>query len=136
MLENLTTLTISKCKKLKHILSFTLAQGLGQLESLRVCDCENLEQVFYLDHEREEYVGGGDHKNIVLPKLKILDLLRLAKLVSFFPEKYDACCPALEEFRVKDCSKFTTTFIVEEFQNLQVLEMSNCVNCEMEFSLG
>ncbi|XP_031254079.1 probable disease resistance protein At4g27220 isoform X2 [Pistacia vera] len=123
-LENLTTLSIGKCKKLKHIFSFTLAQRLGQLESLTVWDCENLEQVFYLDREREEYVGGGAHKNIVLPKLKMLELEGLAKLVIFFPEKYAACCPALEEFRVKDCSKLTTTFIVEE--NLQVVKMSNC----------
>ncbi|KAJ0088856.1 hypothetical protein Patl1_33083 [Pistacia atlantica] len=124
--ENLTTLTISGCKKLKHIFSFTLAERLGQLELLVVQDCENLEQVFYLDHEREEYVGGGDHKNVVLSKLKKLHLEGLAKLVSFFLEKYDACCPALEEFRVKDCSKLTTTFIGEEFKNLQVVEMSNC----------
>ncbi|KAJ0053020.1 hypothetical protein Pint_02738 [Pistacia integerrima] len=45
---------------------------------------------------------------------EMLELEGLAKLVSFFPEKYAACCPALEEFRVKDCSKLTTTFIVEE----------------------
>ncbi|XP_031287007.1 disease resistance protein At4g27190-like [Pistacia vera] len=125
-LENLTTLTIGECKKLKHIFSFTLAQRLGQLESLSVWDCENLEQVFYLDHEREEYVGGGDHKSIVLPKLKYLYLEGLAKLVSFFPEKYDACCPALVEFIVEDCSKLTTTFIGEESEELQVVNMSNC----------
>ncbi|XP_031254998.1 disease resistance protein At4g27190-like isoform X2 [Pistacia vera] len=123
-LENLTTLSIGECKKLKHIFAVTLAQKLGQLESLSVWDCENLEQVFYLDHEREEYVGGGDHKSIVLPKLKYLYLEGLAKLVSFFPEKYEECCPALVEFMVEDCSKLTTTFIGEE--NLQVVEMSNC----------
>ncbi|KAJ0011251.1 hypothetical protein Pint_32819 [Pistacia integerrima] len=50
----------------------------------------------------------------MLPKLKILYLKGLAKLVSFFPEKYDACCPALEEFTVKDCSKLTTAFIGDE----------------------
>ncbi|KAJ0088316.1 hypothetical protein Patl1_33101 [Pistacia atlantica] len=79
-LKNLTTLSIGNCKKLKHIFSFTLAQKLGQLERLSVWDCENLEQVFYLDHERQEYEGGGDHKSIVLPKLKELYLNELAKL--------------------------------------------------------
>ncbi|KAJ0087649.1 hypothetical protein Patl1_33119 [Pistacia atlantica] len=124
--ENLTTLKISGCKKLKHIFSCTLALSLGQLESVEVKDCENLEQVFYLDHEREENVGGGDHKNIGLRTLKMLELEGLAKLVSFFPEKYAACFPALEEFKVKDCSKLTTTFIVEESPNLQVVWMRNC----------
>ncbi|KAJ0087680.1 hypothetical protein Patl1_33098 [Pistacia atlantica] len=86
-LENLTTLSISKCKKLKHIFLFTLAPSLGQLESVQVNDCENLKQVFYLDHESEENVGGGDHKNIVLPKLKMLELEGLAKLVRSCPKR-------------------------------------------------
>ncbi|XP_031254171.1 disease resistance protein At4g27190-like [Pistacia vera] len=124
--ENLTTLKISGCKKLKHIFSCTLALSLGQLESVEVKDCENLEQVFYLDHEREENVGGGDHKNIMLPKLKKLHLQGLGKLVSFFPEKYDACYRALVEFKVEDCSKLTTTFIVKKSPNLQVVWMRNC----------
>ncbi|XP_042487953.1 probable disease resistance protein At4g27220 [Macadamia integrifolia] len=70
-LENLRILSIDRCHNLKHIFEMSMAQGLPQLEEIRISTCDGLEEIF-MKNEGEDKEG-----KVVLPRLRVLQLKSL-----------------------------------------------------------
>ncbi|XP_048425999.1 probable disease resistance protein At4g27220 [Pyrus x bretschneideri] len=124
MFHNLKTLAISKCKKLKTLFTFDVAQCLQQLEELWVEECHSLGKLFGLS---EGLIVQDDE--IIFPQLKNLALQSLSKLTSVLAGSATLLCPSLEYLHVLDCPEFLTS--TSDFHsNMQVQ-----VNNEQHFHL-
>ncbi|XVF79127.1 hypothetical protein PTKIN_Ptkin14bG0194700 [Pterospermum kingtungense] len=114
-LPRLITLCISNCTTLQYVLPITLAQGLPQLEKLKIKSCSELKTVFAeLESEHDEVSLSPQLKQVSgvatehdaaqhcinLPHLKHLELEYLTELNSFSPENYFIEAPALGELSV------------------------------------
>ena len=93
-LPTLRTLFISDCERLEYLLPITLAQGLPQLEKLKIEGCDELKQVFGVAKEN------GVVHCIKLPRLKDLTFYHVNSVSSFCPENYFVKAPALEKLTV------------------------------------
>jgi len=51
VLSNLTTLVVSKCKRLTHVFSDSMIASLVQLNFLNIESCEELEQIIARDND-------------------------------------------------------------------------------------
>ncbi|KAJ0088135.1 hypothetical protein Patl1_33132 [Pistacia atlantica] len=124
MLSKLEDFQIENCQRLEYVFPVFVAAGLIQLKNLEIEDAAELKQVF---HGKEENEIAEEGKDIKLPNLNKLKLYYLEKLTRFFPENNHSTLPALEEFSVIECPNLTIKEgVLDEFQNLQVIEMINC----------
>ncbi|XP_040966965.1 uncharacterized protein [Gossypium hirsutum] len=134
-LENLTTLLLIYCKKLRYIFLPTTARSLSHLTNITVTNCGNLkslfpfgfvpilpklqclevkrnsklEQVFELEDELEVVAK----EEMKFDKLRKLSLKELPSLIHFSPKGYHFVLSALEDLRVRDCPKLTTSFSID-----------------------
>ncbi|TXG66984.1 hypothetical protein EZV62_008259 [Acer yangbiense] len=83
-LPNLKRLRVQDCHRLRHIFSPSLARNLLQLEELFIWDCGELEYIVSI--KAEENVGGGGGNDVMLPKLRKLQLGRLPNFIDFYSE--------------------------------------------------
>ncbi|XP_052883812.1 uncharacterized protein LOC108489972 isoform X2 [Gossypium arboreum] len=155
-LENLTTLILRDCKKLRYIFSPTMARSLSHLTNLTVTNCGNLkslfsfgsvpvlskleclivernsklEQVFELEDELE-VVAEEDMK---FDKLGKLSLRELPSLIHFGPKGYHFVLSTLEDLEVRDCPKLTASFSIDsqEFVHCETKEsMANLISLQL-----
>ncbi|CAN6693456.1 unnamed protein product [Malus baccata var. baccata] len=117
MFHNLKTLAISKCKKLKTLFTFDVAQCLLQLEELWVQECHSLDKLFGLS----EVIVQDDE--IIFPQLKNLALQSLSKLTSVLGESATLLCPSLEYLHVLDCPEFLTS--TSDFHSNMQVQVNN-----------
>ncbi|XVF03895.1 hypothetical protein REPUB_Repub05bG0032800 [Reevesia pubescens] len=107
---NLTKIWINNCNKLKCVFPISAARGLPQLEEFKVEGASELEQVF--GHEDEANTIAEE--DMVLPKLRRLELLQLPSLVSFSPSGYHFMFPSWDVTAiVEDCPKMIICFTVD-----------------------
>ncbi|XP_068338079.1 probable disease resistance protein At4g27220 [Pyrus communis] len=118
MFHNLKTLAISKCKKLKTLFTFDIAQCLQQLEELWVEECHSLDKLFGLS---EGLIVQDDE--IIFPQLKNLALQSLSKLTSVLAGNATLLCPSLEYLHVLDCPKFSTS--TSDFHSKMEVQVNN-----------
>ncbi|GMP73112.1 hypothetical protein CsSME_00030957 [Camellia sinensis var. sinensis] len=108
---NLRVMYVRSCGKLKYVFQPSIAQALHQLEELRVCNCEEMEEIVAAkqnegQQEEEERV---DYK-MVFKSLKQLRLEDLPNLSGFciggddFPFEW----PSLEQLELTKCPKMKT----------------------------
>ncbi|XLS80925.1 hypothetical protein HN51_046756 [Arachis hypogaea] len=99
-LSNLTKLEVVNSGTLKYLMSPSTARSLGQLNTMKVINCESLEELV-----SEE--GQEDHKDnddIIFKQLTTIELVSLKRLESFCRSK--SCAfqfPSLEKFVVSAC---------------------------------
>ncbi|KAL4333846.1 hypothetical protein GQ457_07G014970 [Hibiscus cannabinus] len=116
--QNLTALSVDRCKKVRYIFSPTMARTLPQLSSLYIDHCKELEQIIVKDQTSSQEVFEGDEGNeeekvIHLPRFKYLQLHRLPNCASFSPVGYHFAFPSLKEIEVRSCPNITTSFSVD-----------------------
>ncbi|RYR24644.1 hypothetical protein HN51_046753 [Arachis hypogaea] len=98
--SHLTKLEVVDCKTLKYLMSPSTARSLGQLNTMKVNNCESLAEIV-----SEE--GQEDNKNnddIIFKQLTTIELASLKRLESFCRSK--SCAfqfPSLEKFVVSAC---------------------------------
>ncbi|OMO71413.1 Disease resistance protein [Corchorus olitorius] len=113
------------CKKLKILFPISVAHRLFKLEELKVEEASELEQIFGNEGETDLH---KDKKEIVLPQLKRLFLRKLPCLTRFITECYHFMFPTLEYLEVKECSKITTSFLVDsEYYTHAQMKESSCL---------
>ncbi|XP_058071053.1 disease resistance protein SUMM2-like [Magnolia sinica] len=98
MFHNLQELIISECNGLHNLFSLSVAQGLLQLNFLRVDGCRRMKTIIAKEAD-DEVVDQG-----MLPRLTVLILLGLEQLTSFYQGVgvlFD--WPSLEYLTVKEC---------------------------------
>ncbi|KAJ1392582.1 P-loop containing nucleoside triphosphate hydrolase [Sesbania bispinosa] len=96
-LIHLTYLEVAKCNGLKTLMSPSTAKSMGQLNTMKVIECESLKEI--IGNEKE-------NADIVFRQLKALELVSLKSLESFCSSK--SCVfvfPSLEKLIVSACPK-------------------------------
>ncbi|XWS27857.1 hypothetical protein CRYUN_Cryun25bG0015500 [Craigia yunnanensis] len=102
----LQKIKIRSCNKMKSL--FPVSAALPKLETITVEGASELEQLF---GDEDQEAGVQEEKQILLPKLWMLDLLQLPSLTTYCPRGYQLEIPNLSSSVVEDCPKLTMTFI-------------------------
>ncbi|KAL5802858.1 hypothetical protein ACOSQ4_031163 [Xanthoceras sorbifolium] len=118
-LQSLTFVQVYGCHELRYVFTLTLARSLLQLEVLRVSNCASLEHIVEIN--AEENVTAGCGNDVVLPKLRIVQLSGLENLINFCSENYCSTWPALQELEID--STFFAAQLEANVQQLRVLRV-------------
>ena len=116
-MENLTSLEVWNCNKLKYLFSFAVAVRLVKLESLKVSDCSEMEDVVALRKKlaTEEYPQSSEL--ILFPKLESIVLYDLEGLKSFCGgADHRIQIPTLSKLWMLNCIKLKT-FVDKQGEN-------------------
>ncbi|KAL4377872.1 hypothetical protein GQ457_02G035330 [Hibiscus cannabinus] len=114
---NLLHLTVKGCHNLEYLFPSSLIKSFVGLVGLTLVDCENLEEIFFIDEAAaaEERITETD----LFTKLKLLQLIRLPKLGTLC---YGDNSETLSNQKVV-------------FKNLTVLEVEECSSLKFIFSV-
>ncbi|OMO76141.1 Disease resistance protein [Corchorus olitorius] len=117
-IQNLTSLIIEGCDNLKHILSYSMANWLQQLQVFEIINCKQIREII----ATEETTVYGNRTTSFFPCLKILRIEQCPELKGF-----------INKSSSKDISSCNTTEVVlfsEEvaFPNLERLTISHLRN--------
>ncbi|KAI4318227.1 hypothetical protein L6164_026016 [Bauhinia variegata] len=110
---NLKSVIIDDCDELEYLLSVSFAQGLLQLENLRVSCSKMLKHVFGQSLSNHEDQNKNIFQPIDLPSLKNINLSWLPNMISVCPENYYLTWPSLKELYWNDCPKLNMMSINE-----------------------
>ncbi|KAA8535586.1 hypothetical protein F0562_030588 [Nyssa sinensis] len=94
--HRLKSLSIHTCPKLTFVLTCSMLQILSNLEVLVVDDCQEVKDILVEDRDTDVVINSGD---IVLPKLKKLNLHYMPKLVSIWKGSW----PSVEHISFYNC---------------------------------
>ncbi|KAK5834369.1 probable disease resistance protein At4g27220 [Gossypium arboreum] len=114
-LQNLTTLEIIDCKKLRYIFSPTTVCSLSQLVSLQIKGCEELERIIL----PKDQVSSSSHGDIGLqpisfPNLATVSVTNCENLKTLFPLGFVSSPHQLKYLVVKQNPKLAQVFEVED----------------------
>ncbi|KAH1063271.1 hypothetical protein J1N35_028258 [Gossypium stocksii] len=128
-LQNLTTLKLRDCKKLRYIFSPITAHSLSHLVNLFIEGCEEIEQlVLAKDQVSSSSSSNGDIslQPISFPNLTNITVRNCGNLKSLFPFGYVPVLPKLECLKLKTNSKLEEVFELKD-------EVEVTVEKEMNF---
>ena len=97
--QNLRQVEVFKCKTLKSLFPVSVAKSLEQLESLRINDCELMEEIVALEEGLETTT------KFVFPQVTSLTLESLPELKYFYPGKHTLEWPSLKILNIYKCNK-------------------------------
>ncbi|XP_057742785.1 uncharacterized protein LOC130961119 isoform X2 [Arachis stenosperma] len=117
----LTNLEVVYCKCMKYVMPLSTAKSLGQLVTMKVINCESLEEIIVSDHQtvdKEVNEQSRTNNKIVFKQMKALELVSLKNLRSFCSSKICSLeFPLLEKFVVSACPK------MEKFSEKEIKTM-------------
>ncbi|EOY12407.1 Cc-nbs-lrr resistance protein [Theobroma cacao] len=152
-LQSLKEVTIDGCDKLKSIFSPCLAQSMLHLETLKISECEKLEQVFAFDKEMadleenqvqplsnlrslelqslpalESIWKEPTHHTIPLSNLRRLELQSLPALESIWkwPTHRAVGLPCLQDFQLVNLINLSSENFLISSLSLEKLKVCNC----------
>ena len=97
--QNLHQVEVSKCKTLKSLFPISVAKSLEQLRSLRINDCELMEEIVALEE------GLETPTKFVFHQVTSLTLESLPELKCFYPRKHTLEWPSLKCLTISKCDK-------------------------------
>ncbi|KAL2464577.1 Importin subunit alpha [Forsythia ovata] len=116
--QNLTSLQVSECGKLRYLFSPSTANSLVALQSLDVFKCEKIEEI--IGREGEECTSGSEIEmveegmtsgQIEFPKLSSLKLTSLERFRMFCSQNCDLVFPSLVKLFIEDCPGMKEWFL-------------------------
>ncbi|MFQ6641824.1 hypothetical protein Gotur_014401 [Gossypium turneri] len=115
-LENLTTLTLSGCKKLRYIFSPMMARSLSHLEGLFIEGCEEIERLILAKDQVSSSSSNGDTslQPMSFPNLTRIDVTNCKNLNSLFPFGFVFVLPKLKDLIVRWNPKLEQVFELED----------------------
>ncbi|KAK8300787.1 hypothetical protein V6Z12_D05G417000 [Gossypium hirsutum] len=115
-LENLTTLTLRDCKKLRYIFSLMMARSLSHLKGLFIEGCEEIERLILAKDQVSSSSSNGDTslQPMSFPNLTEIVVIDCKNLSSLFPFGFAPVLPKLERLIVERNSKLEQVFELEE----------------------
>ena len=115
-MENLTSLRVESCNKLKYLISFAMAERLVMLKKLEVKSCSEMECIVVV-RKRLDGEDQRSSKQILFPKLTYIRLEYLSGLKSFC-QGADDCIqlPALLKLQIVTCPELRT-FVDKQGEN-------------------
>lgn len=104
LFTNLSFISIFRCPLLQNLGQLSIAgkDCLSQLESLRIHECEAMEQVFLWN---EDSKSKNHHVTKIFPKLKNIELYNLPNLTTFYQGIEEIEFPLLTRMDSKKCPK-------------------------------
>ncbi|KAG2380280.1 Disease resistance protein [Vigna angularis] len=97
----LTHLELKDCFRLKNLMASSTAKSMVQLKTMKVIDCDKIEQIISMEESEE-----GKVMKIVFSKLISIELVRLNNLTSFCSHKEcEFEFSSLEILIVRECEK-------------------------------
>ena len=97
--QNLRQVQVFKCKTLKSLFPVSVAKSLEQLKSLRINNCELMEEIVALEEGLETTT------KFVFPQVTSLTLESLPELKYFYPGKHTSVWPSLKILTISKCDK-------------------------------
>ncbi|TYI85191.1 hypothetical protein E1A91_D05G422700v1 [Gossypium mustelinum] len=115
-LENLTTLRLNDCTKLRYIFSPMMACSLSHLVDLSIVRCEEIERLILAKDQVSSSSSNGDTslQPMSFPNLTRIVVANCKKLNSLFPFGFVPVLPKLEILIVERNSKLEQVFELEE----------------------
>ncbi|TYJ38838.1 hypothetical protein E1A91_A04G021200v1 [Gossypium mustelinum] len=115
-LENLTTLILRDCKKLRYIFSPTTACSLSHLVDLCIVGCDEIEQLILANDQVSSSSSNGDTgvQPISFPNLTNIKVTNCGNLKSLFPFRSIHVLRKLERLHLKKNSKLEQVFKLED----------------------
>ncbi|KAG8492564.1 hypothetical protein CXB51_009971 [Gossypium anomalum] len=115
-LENLTTLKLSDCKKLRYIFSPVMARSLSHLMYLDIKGCDELERLILAKDQVSSSSSNADIglQPLSFPNLTKIIVTNCGNLKSLFPFGSIPVLPKLERLIVKRNSKLEQVFKLED----------------------
>ncbi|PSS09621.1 Disease resistance protein [Actinidia chinensis var. chinensis] len=101
-LQNLITVVVRECDKLRYIFPLSIARGLVLLRDIRIESCPMVESI--VEGEKGEETISSIEK-IVFPRLHELRLVNLKSLTCFYKGHYAVEYPYLEKMQIDRCPK-------------------------------
>ncbi|XVF57354.1 hypothetical protein PTKIN_Ptkin06aG0198500 [Pterospermum kingtungense] len=98
VLQNVTTLKVSRCHGFVNLMACCTAKSLVQLTRMSITDCDMIEEI--IGGEGDEVKG-----YIVFTQLRYLQLSCLPSLSAFCLRDHEFKFPALEKIIVRECTK-------------------------------
>ncbi|KAK7390568.1 hypothetical protein VNO78_25877 [Psophocarpus tetragonolobus] len=111
-LQNISELTIGKCKKVKVIFSTAKLECLPQLHTLSIFECNELKHVIDEDIRNQRLS--------FFPRLKVLVITECKNLQCVFPMSTGKMVPELELLVIKEASKLEEVFGCESDQKVEI----------------
>ncbi|XP_024926181.3 uncharacterized protein LOC107410500 [Ziziphus jujuba] len=130
-MQNLKSLRVDGCNSLKHILSFSMAGSLVQLQNLEVRQCSVMEEALTINVIRNS--EGMDKK--LLPNLKSLHLEELPNLKRFCSISWIKFL-SMERLSIDACPKLEVADLLGELRNLKSLCLSRLDIVELPREIG
>ncbi|XP_031267785.1 probable disease resistance protein At4g27220 [Pistacia vera] len=124
--QNLKSLIVHGCQKLKYVFPYSIIKSFEQLQHLEIRYCKELKEIV----AKEE--GAEATTTFVFPQVAFLKLENLPELTTFYPGKHTSEWPMLKKMEVRNCHRlhiFTSEYKVV-IPNLEALELGS-VNSEM-----
>ncbi|KAK6779069.1 hypothetical protein RDI58_025787 [Solanum bulbocastanum] len=115
----LKSLRVSKCEKLRNLMSPSVARGALNLQKLYIEDCQSMEEV--ITEEKEQ----GEGIMTLFPQLEVLELCRLPKLGHFFLTESTLEFPFLRKVNIDGCPEMNTFVQQGIFMSTPSLESVN-----------
>ncbi|GMY19465.1 disease resistance protein RPS2-like isoform X2 [Fagus crenata] len=100
--QNLTSIVIELCAKLRYLFPPSIAKLLVELQSVNLVATNMMENIVQRDGEEEA------EDTIVFPKVSSFTLISLPNLMSFCIEAYSFEWPSMKQIRVSYCHKLKT----------------------------
>ncbi|XP_054818182.1 uncharacterized protein LOC129317821 isoform X2 [Prosopis cineraria] len=109
--QNLETLKVKGCKKLKCIFSNTVVRSLPCLWRLYISECEELEEIM---SSEPHFPNASSSSCCCFPKLEMLDVIKCRKLKWLFPYLPSTQhLPSLTYLNITQCSELEGVFSCE-----------------------
>ncbi|PHU06109.1 hypothetical protein BC332_26931 [Capsicum chinense] len=102
--SKLEKLEVRRCGELRNLMSPSVARDLLNLRTLRIEDCQSMEEVIIEEEEGEEIMSN----EVLFPLLEELILAELPKLGHFFLTKRALDFPFLIDVSIFECPKMKT----------------------------
>ncbi|KAM3339370.1 hypothetical protein P3S68_029239 [Capsicum galapagoense] len=102
--SKLEKLEVRRCGELRNLMSPSVARDLLNLRTLRIEDCQSMEEVIIEEEEGEEIMSN----EVLFPLLEELILAELPKLGHFFLTKRALDFPFLIDLSICECPKMKT----------------------------
>ncbi|KAJ1392591.1 P-loop containing nucleoside triphosphate hydrolase [Sesbania bispinosa] len=132
--QNLIHLDVNGCWNLEHLISFSMAKCLDNLQSLFVSECVKMTHIF-----RQEKQGNNAEANI-FPKLKNIKLSSMKSLSEIWNSEFTSdSFGKLDTVIIEECDKLVNVFCCYKkgiFQSLCNLRVTNCRSMIAVYDLG
>ncbi|KAA3453080.1 putative disease resistance protein [Gossypium australe] len=108
---------VTECSKLKYLFPTCVAGSLGQLQTLKIERCSQLQEIIQGPEVSISMAQG-------LARLKAVELINLPQLKGGDRNDIVLTSPSLEELKVRDCPQLTPFIVPTNIQDLHFWEMT------------